>query len=93
MAAVPAERRPHLPDSLVLRTAPGELLTRSPAVIHLGKRLGGLWRLLALLLSAVPARIRDAGYDLVARVRKRLFALPPAACPIVTPDLRARFEE
>src|SRR5437762_2242323 len=36
---------PSLPASLVLRTADGTLLTRSAAVIHILKRLGGVWRL------------------------------------------------
>lgn len=92
-AAVLEPERTGLPDSLVLRTADGALLTRSAAVRHVGQRLGGVWRLLAVLAGVVPAGIRDAGYDLVARVRKRLFAPPPAACPIVTPELRARFSE
>jgi hypothetical protein len=33
----------------------------------------------------------DAAYDLVARLRHRLFALPPDACPVTPPHLRARF--
>ncbi len=92
-AAVPELERGALPDSLVLRTTGGALLTRSAAVRHVGTRLGGLWRILAILAGVVPAGIRDAGYDLIARVRQRLFAPPPAACPIVTAELRARFGE
>ncbi|MGH7703230.1 MAG: thiol-disulfide oxidoreductase DCC family protein, partial [Gemmatimonadales bacterium] len=91
--AVPEPERGALPDSLVLRTADGALLTRSAAVRHIAQRLGGVWRVLAVLAGVVPAGIRDAGYDLVARIRKRLFAPPAAACPIVTPELRGRFEE
>jgi len=36
-----------LPDSLALVTDDGRVLTRSRAVLHLGRRLGGLWRVIA----------------------------------------------
>jgi predicted DCC family thiol-disulfide oxidoreductase YuxK len=55
-------------------------------------RLGGAWGALAVVLRAVPRPVRDAGYDLVARVRHRLFARPPAACPLLPPALAARFD-
>jgi len=90
-AAVPVGERGRLPDSLVVRTADGALLVRSAAVVHLLRRLGGGWRVLAAALAAVPRPLRDLGYDLVARVRFRLFARPPDACPRVPPGLRDRF--
>ena len=90
-AEVPAAERAQLPDSLVLRTAEGALLTRSAGVLHLLRRLGGVWRGLALLFGLVPRPLRDAAYDFVARIRLRLFARPDDACPVVPPPLRARF--
>jgi len=65
---------------------------RSEAVLYLAERLGGLWRVLALVARAVPSRVRDGLYDAVARVRHRLFARPAEACPIVPAELRARIE-
>jgi predicted DCC family thiol-disulfide oxidoreductase YuxK len=89
--AVPADVRAALPDSLVVATADGRVLTRSAGVLHLGKRLGGVWRVLATVADAVPARALDAAYDLLARARHRLFAKPKDACPMLPPHLRARF--
>ncbi|MFG0320681.1 MAG: thiol-disulfide oxidoreductase DCC family protein [Planctomycetota bacterium JB042] len=91
-ATIPDEERAALPDSLVLRTADGRTLTRTAAVVHALSRLGGLWRLAAALLRVVPRPLRDLGYDLVAKVRKRVFPAPEGVCPIVPPDLAARFD-
>jgi predicted DCC family thiol-disulfide oxidoreductase YuxK len=90
-AAVPAPRRVGLPDSLIVRTADGRLLTRSDATIHLLRRLGGRWRWRADLLARIPRPIRDTGYRIVAFVRRLLFRRPQDACPVVAPPLRARF--
>jgi predicted DCC family thiol-disulfide oxidoreductase YuxK len=89
-AVLPALRE-GLPDSIVLRTAEGALLVRSDAALHVLRRLGGRWRLLAALLGLLPRRLRDAGYDFVARRRARWFASPADACPLVPAHLRARF--
>lgn len=90
-ALVPAGERERLPDSLVVRTAGGALLTRSTGALHAMRRLGGAWRMLAVLFGIVPRPIRDVVYDSIARVRLRLFARPKDACPFVPPPLRSRF--
>ena len=81
-----------LPDSIVLILEDGQLLTRSAAAIEIASRLGGLWRGLAVVGAALPAAPLDAAYDAVARVRKKLFAKPNDACPILPPEMRARFD-
>ncbi len=81
-----------LPDSVVLELEDGTILTRSAAALEIASRLGGFWRLLALIGSSLPSRLLDAGYDAIARVRKRLFATPKDACPILPLELRARFD-
>jgi predicted DCC family thiol-disulfide oxidoreductase YuxK len=81
-----------LPDSLVLEAVDGALLVRSAGAVRALARLGGFWRPLAAALRLVPAPLRDAAYDGVARVRYRLFARPEEACPVVPPHLRARFD-
>jgi len=91
-SALPAERRAELPDSVVVSTADGQVLARSTAVIHVMERLGGLWRVLAVLLRIVPRPLRDLGYDLVASVRKRIFAKPSDACPLAPRSLAARLD-
>jgi predicted DCC family thiol-disulfide oxidoreductase YuxK len=90
-AAIDATRRAGLPDSLVLLTRHGRVLTRSRAVRRALMDLGGYWKILGTLAGAVPRPILDLLYDGVARTRHALFARPPAACPIVPRALRARF--
>ena len=81
-----------LPDSLVVRTADGRLLTRFRGVLHVLERLGGFWRALGALASLPPPAWGDAAYDAVARVRHRLFEKPPETCPVSPPELRKRFD-
>lgn len=81
-----------LPDSLVLRSADGELLFRTRAVLHILERLGGYWRVLAIVGRIVPNSAADWVYDRVAAVRHRLFRKPSAACPILPAALRERFD-
>jgi predicted DCC family thiol-disulfide oxidoreductase YuxK len=90
---VPETARVGLPDSIVVLTPDGRLLTRSAAVVHILERIGGTWRLPAELLSLIPRGIRDLGYNGIARIRYRLFARPTEACPVTPPTLRTRFDD
>ncbi|MCS6851421.1 MAG: DUF393 domain-containing protein [Gemmataceae bacterium] len=92
VAEVAEDQRRQLPDSLVVRTSAGLLLTRAAAVRHIARRLGGLWRLLAEASRLVPVAVLDLGYRGVAAIRHRLFAPPPGVCPVLPPALRARFD-
>jgi predicted DCC family thiol-disulfide oxidoreductase YuxK len=91
-ARVAEERRAGLPDSVVVLTRDGELLVRSDAFLHIFRRLGGGWRVLAAVLSVVPRGIRDLAYDFIARIRYRVFGKRDDLCPIVPAELRARFD-
>jgi predicted DCC family thiol-disulfide oxidoreductase YuxK len=91
-AAVSEEERAKLPDSMVVKTKEGAVLTRSAAFLHILRRLGGLWRVVALIGGLVPQVLRDLVYDGVARVRRRLFASPADACPVLPKELRQRFD-
>jgi predicted DCC family thiol-disulfide oxidoreductase YuxK len=91
-ALIPAKEREALPLSMVVQTEKGTLLTRSSGVLHILRRLGGVWRLLAGLLVLLPASLRDRLYDSVARIRHRLFTPPAELCPLMPPSLRARFD-
>ena len=51
-----------------------------------------VWRVLAILGRLVPAGLRDAAYDLVARVRYRFFGRKDDACPFIPAALRGRFD-
>lgn len=89
---VPKRTADNLPDSLVIQTTGGELLVRSRGAIYVLRRLGGFWALVGRLLWLVPRPLRDLGYDLFARVRKRLARRPEGTCPMVPPELRRRFD-
>jgi predicted DCC family thiol-disulfide oxidoreductase YuxK len=88
---VPADRRAGLPDSVIVLTSEGELLTRSDAFLHILRRLGGGWRALAGVCSTVPRALRDAVYNFIARIRYRVFGQRDDLCPIMPPELRDRF--
>lgn len=90
-ARIPAAQRAGLPDSIVVQRGNGSLLVRSAAIRLVLQRLGGFWRLLAALLSVVPSFALDFSYDTIATWRHRLFRRVPEACPLLPPDLRARF--
>jgi predicted DCC family thiol-disulfide oxidoreductase YuxK len=79
-------------DSIVLSLPNESLLVRAAAVLEIGKRLGGIWRVAANAAGALPLRVLDAGYDGIARIRQRIFAKPPDACPILPAQLRDRFD-
>ncbi|MFT5478248.1 MAG: putative DCC family thiol-disulfide oxidoreductase YuxK [Planctomycetota bacterium] len=90
---IPADQRADLPDAIVVVRSDGVLLLRSDSIVHILHGLGGLWSALGSLLSWIPRPLRDTGYDLVARVRKRIFAAPDAACPLMPADLQTRFSD
>jgi predicted DCC family thiol-disulfide oxidoreductase YuxK len=89
---VSVSQRANLPDSVVVLTDDGTLVMRSNAFIHILRRLGGGWRILAGVLAAVPRPLRDVVYNFIARIRYRVFGTRDDLCPIVPPDLRARFD-
>ena len=88
---VTREQSEALPPSILVLTAQGRILTRSSAVLHMLERLGGGCRVLAVIGRMAPAWIRDVAYRFIAHVRHRILPPPDSACPIVAPDLRARF--
>jgi predicted DCC family thiol-disulfide oxidoreductase YuxK len=89
---VAVEHRPGLPDSVVVQTRDGALLVRSAAFLHIWRRLGGRWAGLASVLGVIPRGLRDFVYDFVARIRYPVFGRKDDVCPIVPPELRARFD-
>ena len=91
-AHVPEAVRAEVPDSVVVWTSGGQALTRSAAVLHILHRLGGYWRILALLATPLPTALLDAVYDFIARIRLRLFVRPEAVCPLMPKALRSRFD-
>jgi len=91
-SALPASRRAALPESVVVHTADGVVLTRSAALLYVLQHLGGLWQVLGLCARVLPVALRDRLYDGVAERRYGLFAKPSGTCPLLPEHLRARFE-
>ena len=90
-ARIPADKRSALPDSVIVLTQRGDILSQSAALVHCLARFGGLWRVVSWLIVIVPPPLRDAIYAGVAKVRYRLFKAPDSACPLVPQTLRSRF--
>lgn len=86
-----ADEAPGL-DSLVVQTRDGRLLWRSDGVVYILRRLGGRWRGVAKLVALCPRPLRDAAYDLVARLRTRRVRRPEGLCPVVPSPLEERFD-
>jgi len=80
-----------LPDTLVMRGADGQVRIQSEAVLGALDRLGGFWRLVAILGRIAPRRVRDMVYAWVAGMRRRMFGGTHYHCPLVPADLRDRF--
>jgi predicted DCC family thiol-disulfide oxidoreductase YuxK len=78
-------------DTIYVLTAEGRLLRRSRAVLFVLRELGGWWRLIALG-RVLPAALTDRVYDLVARVRYRVFGRLEA-CRVPGLGERERFLE
>jgi predicted DCC family thiol-disulfide oxidoreductase YuxK len=89
---VSAEQRARLPNTIVVLTEDGATLTRSDAFVHIFRKLGGGWRTLAGVLVMIPRPLRDLIYDFVARIRYRIFGRRDEICPIMPPELSARFD-
>ncbi len=86
------ERSASIPDSVLVQP-PGEaMLTRAEGALEIGQQLGGLWRLLAIVVGWIPLTILNAGYDFIARNRHHLFTRPDDVCPILPAHLRDRFQ-
>ncbi|MGH9772919.1 MAG: thiol-disulfide oxidoreductase DCC family protein [Candidatus Acidiferrales bacterium] len=91
-ALVPTSRRAGLPDSLMVLTQEDALLVRSDAVLHILRRLGGGWKIVAAAVAVVPRPIRDAAYYYIARIRYGVVGRRDDLCPVVPAELRARFD-
>lgn len=65
------------------------ILERSDAALNIARLLNGGWRWLSLFL-AVPRVLRNAGYDLIARNRYRLFGKHDQ-CVMPRKEWKARF--
>ena len=75
-------------DTVVL-VEDGEYSMKSTAIFRVLRDLDRPWSWLAAL-RYLPRRLTDAGYDLVAATRYRVFGRKDA-CPVPDPEIRERF--
>lgn len=73
----------------MLYVSPRGVFRESSAALEIARTLGLPWSL-GLVFKAVPRRLRDALYRLIARNRYRWFGKKDA-CPLPQPEWRARF--
>jgi predicted DCC family thiol-disulfide oxidoreductase YuxK len=66
------------------------LLQRSAAILFVMGRFGGIWSALAQIVRLLPLRIRDWGYNVIARHRYRMFGRYES-CPLPSAADRERF--
>ncbi len=81
------------PDSLhtVVLIEQDHAFERSDAVLRIAKQLDGPWKFFAAF-QILPKFIRDAGYQVIASSRYRIFG-KNNNCMIPSPDLKYRFVE
>jgi predicted DCC family thiol-disulfide oxidoreductase YuxK len=84
--------RASLPDSMVILTSSGQVLTRSDAALELLRHAGGAYSALSRALAIVPRPVRDAAYNAIAAVRYKIFGRTTDLCPVMTPQQRERFD-
>ena len=91
-ARVPPDQRLGLADSVVVLTWDNRVLTRSEGILYILRQLEGSWKSLAAALAMIPLPVREAVYDVIARVRYRVFGRTRNSCPTVPTDLLRRFD-
>ena len=90
-ARVPVDQRANLPMSVVVQTRDGALLMRSDACVHVLRRLGGGWKVIAALVAVVPRPLRDVVLRLrrahpISRVRTARRSVPRLSRPACARD-------
>lgn len=85
---LPEEFRDHRPDSMVVVTPGGAVMTESQAIKVLLKKCRGPLRWLGLFISVFPQFLTDSGYHLIATNRKKM--AKKKACSVPPPEYRHR---
>ena len=78
-------------DSIILYTEKGDILYKSDAAISLLERLGGFWFFMAKIMKPIPKVIRDALYDLIAKIRYKLAGkIEDKTCPLLPKNYQSK---
>tara|TARA_Y100000590_G_scaffold408184_1_gene499067 strand:+ start:1047 stop:1451 length:405 start_codon:yes stop_codon:yes gene_type:complete len=76
-------------DSVALIMKDGKILQKSKAVNHILKGINRL-KFLRIILKFLPLFISNFFYDIVAKIRYRIFG-KHYSCPLPNPDYESRF--
>ena len=78
-------------DSIILYIENGETLYKSDAAIFLLEQLGGIWFILAKIMKHIPRVLRDAIYDLFAKVRYKIAGkIEGDSCPLLPKNYESK---
>ena len=83
-------QRKSLGDSFVVVTPDGEILSEADVAIYLLDAIGGLWRVLSLVMRLFPRRLRNRAYHVIGDRRYRLFGTKADLCPLTPPEMKDR---
>jgi predicted DCC family thiol-disulfide oxidoreductase YuxK len=83
--------RTRLAEKVVLLFPDGNMLLGTDAILHIFEKLDAPWPSFAPLVRLIPTALRDAAYNTVSHLRRKLFAPPPMVCPTMDPDEEKRF--
>ncbi len=78
-----------LVDSIILIVPGVAYYIKSAAALRIAYQFGGLWKALKIF-EWLPARLRDALYDMIAKNRYKWFG-KKESCMLSTPELQAKF--
>jgi predicted DCC family thiol-disulfide oxidoreductase YuxK len=78
-----------LPDSVVIVTSIGRVLTQGQAITHVLTSIGKPWRIVGLALRCLPGALVDSVYDWFAAHRRKL-APTDNRCPVIPYELGQR---
>ncbi len=84
-------QRKELIEKVVLLFPDGTMLLGTDAILHIFEKLDAPWPSFAPAMKLVPSVLRDAAYNTVSHLRKKMFAKPPMVCPTMDPDEEKRF--
>ena len=78
-------------NSIILYIQNEETLYKSNAGIALLERLGGMWFILAKIIKLIPKVLRDALYDLIAKIRYKIAGKTESkTCPLLPKNYQSK---
>ncbi len=78
-------------NSIILYIQNEETLYKSDASIALFERLGGVWFIMAKIIKFIPKILRDAFYDLIAKIRYKIAGkIESKTCPLLPKNYQSK---